>query len=163
MTSSYHQSEIQLTKNTPYLSLPDVYCKGFGEHWACYDSTVLYPFKYSEHVICPYCNINRCPFFNVQQSQINGKIMDNSKSHNFCYLCLETTEDITPNNAHHFMTRDHFVNAPSQWETTLHCNVVSHWLGAFIKWSVHDIMSYKYRMSYLLLRNQASWVHVSLP
>ena len=25
--------------------------------------------------------------------------------------------------------RDHFVNAPSQWETTLHCNVVSHWLG----------------------------------
>ena len=25
---------------------------------------------------------------------------------------------------------DHFVYAPSQWETTLHCNVVSHWLGA---------------------------------
>ena len=23
-----------------------------------------------------------------------------------------------------------FVYAPSQWETTLHCNVVSHWLGA---------------------------------
>ena len=27
--------------------------------------------------------------------------------------------------------RDHFVYAPSQWETTLHCNVVSHWLGAY--------------------------------
>ena len=27
--------------------------------------------------------------------------------------------------------RHHFVNAPSQWETTLHCNVVSHWLGAY--------------------------------
>ena len=26
--------------------------------------------------------------------------------------------------------RDHFVYAPSQWETTLQCNVVSHWLGA---------------------------------
>ena len=26
--------------------------------------------------------------------------------------------------------RDHFVYAPSQWETTLHCNVISHWLGA---------------------------------
>ena len=26
--------------------------------------------------------------------------------------------------------RDHFVHAHSQWETTLHCNVVSHWLGA---------------------------------
>ena len=31
--------------------------------------------------------------------------------------------------------RDHFVFAPSQWETTLHCNVVSHWLGANTKWS----------------------------
>ena len=26
---------------------------------------------------------------------------------------------------------DHFVYAPTQWETTLQCNVVSHWLGAF--------------------------------
>ena len=30
----------------------------------------------------------------------------------------------------HFMIRDHFVYAPNQWETTLQCNVVSHWLGA---------------------------------
>ena len=29
--------------------------------------------------------------------------------------------------------RDHFVNAPSQWETMLHCNVISHWLDAFTK------------------------------
>ena len=26
--------------------------------------------------------------------------------------------------------RDHFVHAPGQWETTLHCSVVSRWLGA---------------------------------
>ena len=32
--------------------------------------------------------------------------------------------------------RDHFVNAPCQSETTLHCNAVSHWLGAFTKWSL---------------------------
>ena len=32
---------------------------------------------------------------------------------------------------------DNFVNAASQWETTLHCNVVSHWLGACTKWSLH--------------------------
>ena len=31
--------------------------------------------------------------------------------------------------------RDHFVRAPTQWETTLHCNV-SHWLGAYTKWSL---------------------------
>ena len=34
-----------------------------------------------------------------------------------------------------YLCRDGFVYAPSQWETTLHCNVVSHWLGAYTKWS----------------------------
>ena len=32
--------------------------------------------------------------------------------------------------------RDHFVNVPNQWETTLHCNIVSYWLGAFTKRSL---------------------------
>ena len=32
--------------------------------------------------------------------------------------------------------RDNSVYAPSQWDTTLHCNVVSHWLGAFTNWSL---------------------------
>ena len=32
--------------------------------------------------------------------------------------------------------REHFVHAPSQWETTLQCNVVSHWLSAFTKLSL---------------------------
>ena len=31
-----------------------------------------------------------------------------------------------------------FVYAPSQWGTTLQCNVVSHWLGAYTKWSLHQ-------------------------
>ena len=29
--------------------------------------------------------------------------------------------------------RDHFVYAPNQWEKTLQCNVISHWLGAHRK------------------------------
>ena len=33
------------------------------------------------------------------------------------------------------LPRVHFVYAPRQWET-LHCNVVSHWLGAYTKWSL---------------------------
>ena len=33
--------------------------------------------------------------------------------------------------------REHSVYAPSQWETTLHCNVVSYWLGTYTKWSLH--------------------------
>ena len=34
-------------------------------------------------------------------------------------------------------TSHHLVNAPSQWETMLHCNIVSHWLGAYTKLSLH--------------------------
>ena len=34
------------------------------------------------------------------------------------------------------LCRNHFVHAPNHWETTLHCNVVSHWLGACTKWSL---------------------------
>ena len=34
------------------------------------------------------------------------------------------------------LRRVHFVYAPSQWEITLHCNVVSNWLGAYTKWSL---------------------------
>ena len=30
----------------------------------------------------------------------------------------------------------YLVCAPSQWETMLQCNIVSHWLGAFTKWSL---------------------------
>ena len=37
--------------------------------------------------------------------------------------------------------RDHFVYAPSQWEATLPCNVVSHWLGAYTKWSPPPALS----------------------
>ena len=33
---------------------------------------------------------------------------------------------------------DHYVYAPCQWETALHCNAVSHWLGADTEWSLHD-------------------------
>ena len=34
-----------------------------------------------------------------------------------------------------FLTaNDHYVHALSQWETTLHCKVVSCWLGANTKW-----------------------------
>ena len=32
---------------------------------------------------------------------------------------------------------DHSVYAPSQWETALHCNAVSHWLGVCTKWSLN--------------------------
>ena len=38
--------------------------------------------------------------------------------------------------------RDHLVYEPSQWETTLYCNVFSDWLGAYTIWSLgnHKIL-----------------------
>ena len=33
--------------------------------------------------------------------------------------------------------RDHFLYAPSQWETRLQCNVISHWLGTYITWTLY--------------------------
>ena len=38
--------------------------------------------------------------------------------------------------------RDYFVYAPNQWEMTLQCNVVSHWLGAYTKRSLYHNISY---------------------
>ena len=49
--------------------------------------------------------------------------------HAVYYLCVSWIR--------HYMDRDHFMYAPSQWETTLHCNVVSHWRSAYRKWSLH--------------------------
>ena len=37
--------------------------------------------------------------------------------------------------------RDDFVYAPSQWKTMLHCNIVSHWLGAYKKIPVKILWS----------------------
>ena len=36
-------------------------------------------------------------------------------------------------NIHRYHHRNHSLYAPSQWETTVYCNVVSHWLGAHTK------------------------------
>ena len=41
-------------------------------------------------------------------------------------------------------TRDLFVHAPSQWETTLHCNVGCHWLGAYTKWFLDQFLGQKW-------------------
>ena len=45
------------------------------------------------------------------------------------------------------LARDHFVYVPSQWETMLQCNVVSHWLGACTKWSLCSLSK---RVSYIV-------------
>ena len=46
-----------------------------------------------------------------------------------------------------YCSRDQSRSVPSQWETLLHCNDVSHWLGAYIDWSL---------FYYLLHHNEVS-------
>ena len=36
---------------------------------------------------------------------------------------------------HCIIFRDYFVRAPSQWQTMLLRNIISHWLGTYTKWS----------------------------
>ena len=45
-----------------------------------------------------------------------------------------------------------FMHVPSQWETTLQCNGVSHWLGAYTKWSL-DSHPYPWPKTLIVLIN----------
>ena len=38
-----------------------------------------------------------------------------------------------------YTIRDQPRYAPSQWETALHCNDISHWLGAYLDWSLYHV------------------------
>ena len=56
------------------------------------------------------------------------------------------------------MYRDPFVYAPSQWETTLQCNVVAHWLGAYTIGSLN--MNYNENASVNSLEETESFVFI---
>ena len=49
--------------------------------------------------------------------------------------CLTPTHKWGPQ---HCWSRDQSSNAPSQWEMSLQCNDVSHWLGALLDWTLHQ-------------------------
>ena len=53
------------------------------------------------------------------------------------HICVTLPQWVkTDNGSQWDKSRDHFVYEPSQWETVLHCNVASHWLGTYTKWSL---------------------------
>ena len=55
--------------------------------------------------------------------------------------------------------QDHFVNAPSQWKMTLHCNIAFHWLGAYTKWSMNEYVAGAY-IWYIYQQTVSSLVEV---
>ena len=65
------------------------------------------------------------------------------------------TPTIAPN------SQGSFVYATSQWETTLQCNVVFHWLGAFRKWSKEEPWRIDVNASRLRIHKKYSHYDVS--
>ena len=66
------------------------------------------------------------------QNYPNNETIRSNNTSRFIVLCFIT--DISS------AIRDNFVFAPTQWETMLHCNVVSHWLGAHVKWPLYNVI-----------------------
>ena len=56
------------------------------------------------------------------------------------YFHIKTSLWCWPAGGIMILFRNHFMYVPSQWETPLHCNVVSHWLGAYTLWSSQQWM-----------------------
>ena len=54
------------------------------------------------------------------------------------------------------INRDHSRFAPSEWETVLLCNDVSHWLGASLESALHKSSQHKHNISYIPA------IHISL-
>ena len=52
----------------------------------------------------------------------------------FCFLLL--IHALTYNGLFKTFCRNQSRYAPSQWETSLYCNGVSHWMGAYLDWSL---------------------------
>ena len=75
--------------------------------------------------------------FDCTYSDIHVVLYDNYL-YKRCFIELSKLTNTTSWTSWMVYDRDHFVYAPSQWETTLQCNVVSHWLGAYTKWSLQN-------------------------
>ena len=63
---------------------------------------------------------------------------DNERNAACIYICSSTRYTHSRGFIHYmsWYSRDQSRNAPSQWHTSLHCNDVSHWLDAYLDWSL---------------------------
>ena len=49
-----------------------------------------------------------------------------------------------------------FLYAPSQWDTTSQCNVVSHWLGAYIEWFLVGVFIHSCLVTRICVRQRGN-------
>ena len=53
----------------------------------------------------------------------------------------------------YYIDRDNFVYVRLQWGVTLHCNVFSHWFGAYTKWSLHIVRKVRHKLTFVMLNS----------
>ena len=97
-------------------------------------SVTIYPKKYAHesHVVVLCCDLARAWFTNIFHGYITAKKAT---------LKIKGKFDFHPQRADYMTIKHHsqqrgkadFMFAPSQWETPLQNNAVSHWLGANIE------------------------------
>ena len=75
-------------------------------------------------------------FLHLYKENIMGNLWKKSSSEFWLMLVKQESPLRISSKVGSLCHRDHFVYAPSEWETTLHCNVVFHWLGAYAKRSL---------------------------
>ena len=84
---------------------------------------LYYPFSVTATLL--NSSIERYPI-GVNKSYIN---LLRAEQHEILFLCFNSDIGFVPN-------MNHFVCSTSQWETFLQCNTISHWLCAYIEWSL---------------------------
>ena len=130
---------------------PTWYHNGGGSYWL----------SISDHYLAFYLNQNH---FEIKPTQVYIKLKLQTTLILSCYSISKYCIQHWSSKAEHksgfetipylnFMVsyrvsfRNHFMNAPSQWEMALLCNVIFHWLGTYIKLSLLLLFLRKLTMS----------------
>ena len=133
-----------------------------NEYLSIIKKTALTCYVKASDTPCRQWALSRCSW-TQQRSEMTKKSMHKKYSQTafnrsfFSRILTNITLELT----YHceLWTGDHFVNAPSQWRTMLHCNVVSHWLGAYTKWSLAmECPLWVHSPTYILHLSLSNWM-----
>ena len=110
-------------------------------------------------VVLDFCLI--VSFNRVEQITLFKWPTKTHKSHNTAFFNPSLTTIY-----HLHYPRDLSRYAPSPWETSLHCNVISHWLGAYLDWSLQVYRScWSILRSHIVMKSapHISWLILAKP
>ena len=106
------------------------------------DSFILkFTFKYEYQVYtncCQYIRLSNKHGLNTRERPMINRFIDNMRDWIKWIYGVYRVENLKPSYVHH-IHRDHSMYVNNQWEMALHCNIISHRLGAFIGWSPYNV------------------------